>query len=50
MIVGLGDRFQIWSKEAWAARRAEQRKVAREGLAELGALRLAAQLKTQGGQ
>lgn len=50
MIVGLGDRFQIWSKDAWAARRAEQRKVAREGLAELGALRLAAQLKTQGGQ
>ncbi len=49
MIVGLGDRFQIWSKDAWAARRAEQRKVAREGLAELGALRLAAQLKTQGG-
>ena len=49
MIVGLGDRFQIWSKEAWAARRAEQRRLAREGLAELGALRLAAQLKTQGG-
>jgi MraZ protein len=49
MIVGLGDRFQIWSREAWAAWRAEQRRTARTGMAELGALRLAAQLKLEGG-
>ena len=49
MIVGLGDRFQIWSKEAWAGWRAEQRRTARTGMAELGALRLAAQLKLEGG-
>jgi MraZ protein len=50
MIVGLGDRFQIWNREKWAARRAEQRKLAKAGMAELGALRLAAQLKIEGGQ
>ncbi len=31
-IVGLGDRFQIWSKEAFQAHRAAQRLAAREGL------------------
>ena len=31
-VVGLGDRFQIWSKEAFAAHRERQRIVAREGL------------------
>jgi MraZ protein len=35
VLVGLGDRFQIWSREAFAARRAEQRQLAREGLAAL---------------
>jgi MraZ protein len=49
MIVGLGDRFQIWSRGAWAAWRTEQRRTARTGMAELGALRLAAQLKLEGG-
>jgi MraZ protein len=32
-VVGLGDRFQIWSREAFAEHRAAQRMVAREGLA-----------------
>lgn len=49
MIVGLGDRFQIWNRDKWAARRAEQRQAAKDGMAQLGALRLAAQLKVEGG-
>ncbi len=36
-VVGLGDRFQIWEREAFRAHRAAQRLVAREGLAELRA-------------
>jgi MraZ protein len=36
-IVGLGDRFQIWSKEAFQAHRAAQRLAAREGLVGLRA-------------
>lgn len=32
-VVGMGDRFQIWSKDAFAAHVAAQRMVAREGLA-----------------
>ena len=31
-LVGLGDRFQIWEREAFRAHRAEQRQLAREGL------------------
>jgi MraZ protein len=31
-VVGLRDRFQIWPREAYQARRAEQLKTAREGL------------------
>jgi MraZ protein len=34
-VVGLGDRFQIWERDAFRAHRAAQRLVAREGLAEL---------------
>ncbi|HTK33913.1 MAG TPA: division/cell wall cluster transcriptional repressor MraZ [Caulobacteraceae bacterium] len=34
-VVGLGDRFQIWARDAFQARRSEQRLVAREGLAKL---------------
>jgi MraZ protein len=34
-VVGLGDRFQIWSREAFQAHREEQRRIAREGLASL---------------
>ncbi len=35
VLVGLGDRFQIWEREAFQAHRAAQRTYAREGLAEL---------------
>ena len=34
-VVGLGDRFQIWSREAFRAHRTAQRLAAREGLAAL---------------
>ena len=34
-VVGLGDRFQIWSRDAFQAHRAKQRQAAREGLAAL---------------
>jgi MraZ protein len=34
-VVGLGDRFQIWERDAFRAHRAAQRLVAREGLANL---------------
>ena len=33
-VVGLGDRFQIWSREAWQAHRVGQRDMARQGLAD----------------
>ena len=33
-VVGLGERFQIWSREAWQAHRVAQRDVARQGLAD----------------
>jgi MraZ protein len=36
-VVGLGDRFQIWPREAFQAQRAAQRAAAREGLAALRA-------------
>jgi MraZ protein len=36
-VVGLGDRFQIWSREAFQAQRSAQRQVAREGLAAMRA-------------
>jgi MraZ protein len=35
--VGLGDRFQIWERDAFQAHRAVQRELAREGLAQLRA-------------
>jgi MraZ protein len=34
-VVGLGDRFQIWARDAFQDRRAEQRLTARDGLAAL---------------
>jgi MraZ protein len=34
-VVGLGDRFQIWEREAFQAHRAAQREMAREGLAQM---------------
>jgi MraZ protein len=36
-VVGLGDRFQIWARDAFYAHRAEQRLAAREGLAAMRA-------------
>jgi len=36
-VVGMGDRFQIWSKDAFAAHRERQRMAAREGLPALRA-------------
>ena len=36
-VVGLGDRFQIWSREAFQAQRATQRQIARDGLAAMRA-------------
>jgi MraZ protein len=47
VIVGLGDRFQIWQREAFQAHRAAQREAAREGLAQLRAQQRA--VRTGGG-
>ena len=44
VLVGLGDRFQIWEREAFQAHRAAQRELARAGLAELRAQQRAARL------
>jgi MraZ protein len=44
VVVGLGDRFQIWAREAFQAHRAAQRELAREGLANLRAQQRAARL------
>lgn len=43
-VVGLGDRFQIWEKAAFQAHRAQQRDLAREGLADLRARQRAAKI------
>ncbi len=45
-LVGLGDRFQIWEREAFRAHRSEQRQLAREGLP---ALRLQQRAQRLGG-
>jgi len=45
-LVGLGDRFQIWERDAFRAHRAEQRQLARDGLA---ALRLQQRAQRLGG-
>ena len=44
VLVGLGDRFQIWARDAFQAHRAAQRDLAREGLAQLRAQQRAARL------
>jgi MraZ protein len=43
-VVGLGDRFQIWERDAFKAHRAAQRDMARVGLAEMRAQQRAARL------
>ena len=48
VVVGLGDRFQIWQREAFQAHRAAQRDLAREGLATLRAQQRAARLASGG--
>ncbi|MCR5876391.1 division/cell wall cluster transcriptional repressor MraZ [Phenylobacterium sp. J426] len=47
-IVGMGDRFQIWEREAFNAHRAAQREMARQGLADLRAQQRAARLGQAG--
>jgi MraZ protein len=44
VVVGMGDRFQIWSRDAFQAHRAAQRDLAREGLAAMRAQQRAARL------
>lgn len=48
VVVGLGDRFQIWQREAFQAHRAAQRELAREGLAQLRAQQRAARVGAGG--
>lgn len=47
-VVGIGDRFQIWSREAFQAHRAAQRELAQRGLADLRAAQRAAKLGVTG--
>ena len=47
-VVGLGDRFQIWEREAFQAHRSAQRDAAREGLANLRAQQRVAKLGAAG--
>lgn len=49
VIVGLNDRFQIWAKDKYEARRAEQRARARASLSQISKARLDAQTKLAGG-
>ena len=43
-VVGLGERFQIWDRDAFRAHRAEQRELARTGLADYRAAQRAARM------
>ena len=49
VIYGVGERFQIWNKDKWAAHRAEQRRMAREGLKQFGEMRRQASTVKTGG-
>ncbi|WP_409018739.1 division/cell wall cluster transcriptional repressor MraZ [Brevundimonas vesicularis] len=49
MICGVGERFQIWNKDKWAAHRAEKRLAARAGLEKFGEIRRQSMLDRQGG-
>jgi MraZ protein len=49
VLVGLGDRFQIWARDAFQAHRAAQRELARDGLAQLRAQQRAAKLSGSAG-
>jgi MraZ protein len=48
-LVGLGERFQIWPRQAWVAHRGEQLKLARAGLPALRAQQRAQKLPMAGG-
>lgn len=48
VVVGLGDRFQIWEREAFQAHRSAQRDLAREGLANMRLQQRAARLASGG--
>jgi MraZ protein len=48
VVVGLGDRFQIWSRESFQAQRAAQRRFARDGLAAARAAQRQARLGAGG--
>lgn len=43
-IIGLRDRFQLWSREAFAARDAEQGRIARQGVLDMRAAQWSARL------
>lgn len=45
-VVGMGERFQIWSREAFQAHRAAQRELAREGLAAMRVQQRTARINT----
>ena len=47
-VVGLGDRFQIWSRDAFNVHRQAQRQVAREGLADWRSRQRTAKLGSAG--
>lgn len=47
-IVGLGDRFQIWSRDAFQAHRTAQREAARQGLAAMRSQQRASQQASRG--
>ena len=47
-VVGLGERFQIWSREAFQAHRAAQRELARDGLAAMRAQQRTARIGSVG--
>ena len=48
VVVGLGDRFQIWSRETFQAQREAQRQLARDGLAAARAAQRQAKLAVGG--
>lgn len=39
VLYGVGDRFQVWNRERWAAHRVEQRRLANEGRARYAEMR-----------
>jgi MraZ protein len=47
-VIGMGERFQIWSREAFQAHRAAQRQIARDGLADYRSAQRAAKLGAAG--